>query len=213
MTTRAISGIKAKGAHMAVTFNTSFSIEGKKIRYILLIIQSLIFVLPIGIFLYIYYANRLSFELYQYVLIALTLVLILAGMVILRRLFDSFLMVATLIKNFENGGRVEADIQGNTAELHEIVGSFNSLLSRFERTNAEIKHKTFELFVIKELIEVAGKVVDMNDLLGLFLEKAMAVSGAQIGSVCEIEFEKQRFRVVVSRGPDAPPPRGRVYQF
>ena len=59
--------------------------------------------------------------------------------------------------------------------------------------------KLYELSVIKELNEAVSKSLDSDDLLDVTLEKAMALSRAQIGSVLMLESEKGRFRVAASR--------------
>ena len=55
---------------------------------------------------------------------------------------------------------------------------------------------------LKELVEVAHKSLNIDDLFELLLEKALAVSGARIGSVLRVEPEKERFRVVAKKGLD-----------
>ncbi len=65
--------------------------------------------------------------------------------------------------------------------------------------------KLHELSVIKELNEATSKSLDSNDLLNVTLERAMAVSSAQIGSVLMLESEKGRFRVGASRSPGSGP--------
>ncbi|MBW2335096.1 MAG: PAS domain S-box protein, partial [Deltaproteobacteria bacterium] len=62
------------------------------------------------------------------------------------------------------------------------------------------QHRVFELFAIKELAEIVSKMVHIDDMLDTLMEKAMAVSQAQVGSVYMVESEKKRFRVIASRG-------------
>ncbi|MFC1535360.1 PAS domain S-box protein [Thermodesulfobacteriota bacterium] len=100
------------------------------------------------------------------------------------------------------------DIQKDTAELHEITVSFNSLMSKYEDANSELKRRVFELFAVKELTEVASKSLDIDDLLNLLLGKVMVVTKAQIGSVFMVESEKGRFRVAASKGLVSGPEKG-----
>ncbi len=67
--------------------------------------------------------------------------------------------------------------------------------------------KLHEFSVIKELNEAAGKSPDSDDLLNVTLEKAMAASRAQIGSVLMLESEKRRFRIAASRSLGSGPRR------
>ena len=184
------------------------SVKEKGLRYKLLIIEALIFVLPILIFSYFFYKNNFFLELSQILVFALTLTLILAGLLLLRQIFDRFLVVATVMKRAKDGDRSLIDIQKDTAELDDIMVSFNNLMKEFEETTEELRNRVFELFAIKELTEIASKSLDINYLLNVLLEKAMAISKAQIGSVFMVESEKDCLRIVTSKGLEQGPKNG-----
>ena len=183
------------------------SLKEKGLRYKLIIIQALIFVLPLFILSYIFYRNNFFLELSQACIFALTLTLtlILAGIIILRQVFDRLFVMATVMKKAEAGDKSFIDIQKDTAELHEITVSFNNIMKKFEETTSDLRHRVFELFAIKELTEVASKSLDIDHLLNILLKKAMAVSRAQIGSVFMVEPQKGRFRIVASSGLESGP--------
>ncbi|TET75366.1 MAG: PAS domain S-box protein, partial [Candidatus Aminicenantes bacterium] len=183
----------------------NLSFKEKGLRYKLLIIESLVFVLPICALYYIFYRNNFFLELSQIVIFALILALILAGLIILRQIFDRFSAISTSIKLAKGVDRHLIDMQKDTAELHEITISFNNLIEKFEETTRELQHREFELFAIKELTEIAGKSLDIHDILNILMEKAMTVSEAQIGSVYMVESEKKRFRVIALRGLESGP--------
>jgi len=134
------------------------------------------------------------------VIFAFTLALILAGLIILRQIFDRFSTLAISIKLAKDGDMHFIDMQKDTAELHEITVSFNNLIEKFGDTNRELQQRVFELFAIKELTEIVSKTLDSDDILNTLMEKAMAVSQAQVGSVYMVESEKKRFRVAAIRG-------------
>ena len=79
------------------------SFKEKALRYKLFIIESLVFVLPIFILYYIFYRNNFYLESSQMVIFALTLALILAGLIILRQIFDRFTTIASSIKLAKGG--------------------------------------------------------------------------------------------------------------
>ncbi len=193
---------------MASSFRSQLSIKEKGLRYKLLLIQTLICVLPILIFSYIFYVKNLFLELSQIVILALTLVLILSGLIILHLIFDRFLTLATSIKKAEAGDKILIDVVKETAELHDAANSFNSYMEKFEKTTEELRQRVFELFTIKELTEFASKSLDINHLLSLLLEKAMDVLNVQIGSIFLIDSTKERFRVIASRGLESGPKVG-----
>jgi len=178
----------------------SVSLKEKGLRHNLFIIESLVFVLPICILYYIFYRNNFYLESSQMVIFALALALVLAGLIILRQIFDRFSTLAISIKLAKDGDMHFIDMQKDTAELHEMTVSFNNLIEKFGDTNRELQHRVFELFAIKELTEIVSKSLDIDDILNTLMEKAMAVSQAQVGSMYMVESEKKRFRVLAVRG-------------
>jgi PAS domain S-box-containing protein len=193
---------------MILSLARRLGVKQQGLVYKLSVIKALLSILPLLILSYIFYENKISLELPQVFLIPLSLVLILGGFVILRQIFDRVRMIATSIKQAEASGSGWIDTQQDTAELHQIAICFNSLMNKFELTTTELQQRVFELFAIKELIEVASMSIDLDALLNALLEKAMAVSKAQIGSVYEVEPEGQRFRIVARRGLESGPKKG-----
>jgi len=92
------------------------------------------------------------------------------------------------------------ELPKGAAELNEIMNSFNHPMNRVDKTTGDLQYRLFELLVLKQLIEVASRSLDVESLLRLLLEKTMAVSQAQICSVFVVEFDANRFRVVDARG-------------
>jgi two-component system cell cycle sensor histidine kinase/response regulator CckA len=193
---------------MTSSFGEKASMKEKGLRYNLLIIEFLVVVIPFVILFYIFYTENVFLESSQMILIALTLLLILAGLIILRQIFDRFSLVAISLKKAEGGEKALIRMQQDTAELQEIAGSFNNLMNRLEETTSELQYRVFDLITIKELTEVAGRSLDIEELLNMLLEKTMAVSKAQIGSVLMVEFDTNRFRVVTTRGLEPGPRKG-----
>ena len=182
-------------------FNTEkLSIEGKGLESKLKIIEALVFVLPIFIVCYLFYSNNIFLSFSQIVIIILTLMSILGGLIILHQIFDGFLKVSNFIKTANTCKTSSIYLKDNTAELHQITISFKNLMKNFEKTTEELNRKVSELSSIKEFTEAASKNSNIDDLLGVLLEKAMPVTKAQIGSVQMVELEKQRLRFVASRG-------------
>ena len=62
--------------------------EARKIRDKLVIVEALIFLLPFLVLLYIFYHGKYSFELSHLAMISVMLILILAGLIIVRQIFD-----------------------------------------------------------------------------------------------------------------------------
>lgn len=175
------------------------------LRHKLLLIETLIFVLPFLVVFYMFYTSKITVNLSHMVLMALILLLVLASLILLRQIFDKIINISTSIKMAEDGDKHSIAIQQDTHELHEIAVSFNNLLEKFEKSTNELKRRTFELFTIKELIESTSKSLDIEEMFNLLLDKAMAVSNAQIGSVLSVQTKEERFRVVAYKGAEPGP--------
>ena len=193
---------------MALSDTEKLSIRKKGLRYNLLVAEALVFILPFIVLAYIIYKSNITFELSQIIIIVFSLVLILAGLIIIRQIFDRFIMMATSIKRAATGESCLIDLQKDATELHDIAASFNGLMRNFQETTDNLRLRVFELFAIKELTEIASKSLNIDVLLNTLLEKTMAVTKAQTGSVFMVESEKQRFCVVASKGLEKGPKKG-----
>jgi len=193
---------------MALSLRERLSIRKKGLRYHLLIVGLLVIVIPLPSLFYIFYREHFFLEISQMVIVALTLVLILTGLIILRQIFDRFSVLAISPQEQKKGEKALIPVQRDTLELHEITGSFNHLTNRLEEITAELQRSTVTLSNIRGLTEVVGKSLDIDELLTMLLEKSMNVTEAQIGSVLMAELDKNRFRVVGTRGTEPRPEKG-----
>jgi len=188
--------------------------EGMGLKNKLLMIQTLVIGLPFLIVVYsIYSTGRFQLNMSQMLIFALTLVLILAGLMVLRQIFDKFLAVTNIINKKEGSDQLLIEMQKDTTELHDISVSFSTLMKNFEESTEELKRRVFELFAIKELNEIASKSLDFRELLNALLEKAMAVTKSEIGSVFMVDAKRERFRVVASKGLQSGPQEGSYINF
>ena len=179
--------------------------SGKGLQLKLLVVESLVFVIPFLIFLYLFNKNRFVFDRTQMIIITLILLLILAGLIMLRQIFDRFLNLASSMKNALGKEKQVTATKADTDELHEITNVFDTLMHRFENTTDELGDRVYELVIIRELIEAASKSREIDELLNLLLEKVMAATHSLTGSVFRVEQDAERFRIVATRGlvPDA----------
>jgi two-component system cell cycle sensor histidine kinase/response regulator CckA len=187
----------------------SFSvIEGTKenrLRYTLSSIGALIFAVSFLVVLCAFFKNPVCREPSHLVVSALTLILVVAGFVIVHQVLFKIPAVASRIRQAAAGDEHVIDVQKNTADLDEVKDAFAMLMNSLDKTSAELKQKTRELFAIKELTEIAGNTSDSDCLLDALLEKAMMVTGARIGSVYMVQAKDRRFRIVASRGLESAP--------
>jgi two-component system cell cycle sensor histidine kinase/response regulator CckA len=178
------------------------SIETHSIRDKIVIIEALIFILPFLIFLYIIYQGDYHFDTPHVILFGGIAIFILAGMIILRQILDRVSIIAMSLKKAESGNAIPIDIQKDVAELHEISVSLNNLLRKLEQVTGELAQKSLELSTIKDLTEIIRGNLSIDDQMSILLEKCMAVTGAQIGSVFMVEPEaRQKYMAAAKSTP------------
>lgn len=196
-TTRAITLSKDKLKMLDFFFKGNKS-NSNTISYKLIILESLLFLLPFLVLSYIFYQIHIGFS--HLLLFSFILLLVLAGLVMLRQFFDRISNVAMFLKKAESGAIATMEIKKDVSELHDISISFNNLVTKLEQTSGELSQRALELLAIKELIDIARKSLDIDDLMNILLEKSMKVTGATIGSVFMVDPSCQRFRVVAAKG-------------
>jgi len=173
----------------------------KGLKYQFLIIASLIFVLPVLIFSYIPYQTDVIFDFHHLIVFAFILLLILAGLMLLRYIFDSIYSAARSLKEAtESGTVISMDLKKDAAELNDIFASFNNLLQKFEQTTKLATQRTLELNAIKDISEIAIKNTNTEELLNSVLDIALTVTNAQIGSLFAVDSQSGRLCLVGSRG-------------
>ncbi len=175
----------------------------RSLQHYLLIIEVLIIALPLMISFYIFYQNGFHLELSHLVMIAMSFILILGGLMLLRQIFEKFMALTVTMdaanENETQGGGVSV-IPEKLQDLEQITTSFNQLMNRFSGTTDELQQRVFELFAVKELTEIASKTLDVNELLNILLEKAMAITMATVGCISMHVPEENRFKIATSKG-------------
>ncbi|MCX5855735.1 MAG: ATP-binding protein [Deltaproteobacteria bacterium] len=173
----------------------------KGLRYQFLIIASLIFVLPVLILFYIFYQADIAFDFYHLLVFTFILLLVLAGMMALRFIFDRIFNVAdSLKKASESGKAISTNLKKDVTELDDILCSFNHILQKFEQATEQAAQRTIELNAVKDIGEIVVRGQDIEEMLMTFLDKALDMTKAQKGSLFIVEPDNKRLRLIGSRG-------------
>ncbi len=90
-------------------------------------------------------------------------------------------------------------------ELTEMVLTVNRVAERLKKLTSELDRRTFEMNEIKAFAEAMKKNLTLQELIDLVMEKALKLTGAQIGSLCLVEKENNRLLVVASQGFEKEP--------
>lgn len=171
------------------------------LKYRFLIISSLIFVLPVLILFYLFYQSDTVFDFLHLLILTFILLLVLAGMMAMRFIFDRVFHVAdSLKKASESGKALSTNLKKDVTELDDILVSFNSLLQKFEKEADQATQRTLELSALKDIGETIIKKTDVDELLMAFLDKALSMTTAQKGSMFVIEPDNESLRLIGSRG-------------
>lgn len=165
------------------------------------IIGLLIVVLPVLAFSFILYENKLFLNYSQYIILAMALVLILAGLAILRYIFDSMQMMVDFVEKADQGSdAISTAIGKDVSDLNKLSVLFTNLMERFEKSTDELNQRIVELNAIKEMTEVARETLHVDELLKLVLDKAMQAVGVKNGSVFLVDAaDAEGLRFVAAR--------------
>jgi two-component system cell cycle sensor histidine kinase/response regulator CckA len=128
-----------RGSVMSQSLFKKSGIEEQKLRHKLLIIVVLIFILPFLVLSLILYQSNFAMEISHLTMYAINLVLVLAGFIILRQIFDIFHRMAMTFKKAEAGEKVAITIHEDVTELRDIATSFNNLMEKFENTAESLR--------------------------------------------------------------------------
>ncbi|TAL24948.1 MAG: hybrid sensor histidine kinase/response regulator [Nitrospirae bacterium] len=128
-------------------FFERISIEGKSLRNNLTVIATLMYVLPSAVMLYILHKeNILPDVITPYIFMySLTILLALAGLFILRRIFLDFLRIINSVKMVESGSINTIEISKSAEELRDIAVIFNKFIKRLEETTLLLDKETEKL--------------------------------------------------------------------
>ncbi len=161
------------------------------------IIGLLVVVLPVLTIIYIFQQYNILLDYSHYILFAMALLLILAGLSILRYVFEGVQMMVEFIKKVNQGsGAIEKDV----SDLGKISVMFSNLLERFERSTDELNQRIIELNSIREMTDVAKTTLNVDELLKLVLEKAMQAVGVRNGSVYIVDAsEAEGLRFIAAK--------------
>lgn len=105
----------------------------------------------------------------------------LAGVSMLRRLFDE---IAGLSRRVAERFGDESE---DPDELHALARSFSALERRLARTASQLEKRHADIAALKELSDLCYVTFDPEEILYVTLERALTLTGSEIGSVLVLE--------------------------
>lgn len=157
--------------------------NNKSLYYKLNIIFILLFLFPCYGFLYLVYKNNLLHDNYIKFFLLICLVYIFVGFTMLRRLFDQIIKISRNIKETIAKDLSPGVVDENQNELQQIIQSFNAVEGKLHLNSVQLAKKSSEVSILKELSDLCYGTRDPLEILHVTLERAMLLTGADIGSI------------------------------
>jgi signal transduction histidine kinase/CheY-like chemotaxis protein len=89
---------------------------------------------------------------------------------------------------------------GQVTEIGQIGGAFARMLDDLRISTERLQDLVFKLSALNELVELAARIPQMQDLFNLVLERTMNTVRATSGSIMLADPERRVLRVVAARG-------------
>ncbi len=126
----------------------------------------------------------------------------LIGYGILRKLFRRITDISATLSADPLAALPGAEGRGEgREELDAILESFHTLNSGYEKVSRRLDRRQFELTVLRDFSELCGVTTDPDEILHVTLERALALTGSDLGSVLTLsKTEPKVFVVRVSVG-------------
>jgi len=170
--------------------------DNQKLYYKLNVIFILLLLFPCAGFLYFGYKYDFLKDTSIRLLVVVGLVYIFVGYTLLRRLFDNIINISRTLSEKINRDIAVGVVDNSQGELQQIVASFNAIEQRFRQSSDKLAQKAHEVNVLKELSDLCYVTLDPWEILQVTLERALALVGADMGSVLIMDKGRDRSFVV-----------------
>ena len=172
-------------------------------------IFALVTLLPFLVLLWLLNRYGVLSQLDAQIGLLLALSLAILGFIVLRRLFGQFTQLADVM--IAPGPNRDVDLQlgpvggvGQVAEFGQIGSAFARMLEDLRASTVRLEDLVFKLGALNDVVELAARVTNIDDLLALVLERSMRTVRATAGSIMLLDDERRKLSVVAARGlPDS----------
>ena len=149
----------------------------------------------------------------------LALLLAILGFVVLQRLFAQFARLADAVVGpmaAAGGAAIEPRFGavhgvGQVAEIGQIGSAFARMLDDLKASTVRLEDLVFKLGALNEVVELAARLSNIDDLLSLVLERCMRTVRATAGAILLVDDQRRQLSVAAARGlPDTALPGGDI---
>ena len=160
------------------------------------LIFALFFLIPVFGFIFFGLKYKIITDQYFSLFFLVFLIFSLFGFVILRRIFDRVTMISRKIsEKLTSQFPIDQPRKGSD-ELNNIIENFGTLEGRFGATSGQLQQKVTEISALKELSDLCYVTFDSEEILYVTLERALKLTGADVGSVLILEHPHRKTFVV-----------------
>jgi signal transduction histidine kinase len=175
------------------------------LRHAASIIFALTTVLPLLALLPVLWWSGLVERTDAQVSLGLAVLLALLGWAVFRQMIGNIAGLAdSVLLPEERRADAQADAVvpglGRVAEIGQIGEAFSRMLHDLRASTERLEDLVFKLSTLTEVVELASRIPQMQDLLSLVLERTMHTVRASIGSIMLLDRERDALRVVAARG-------------
>ncbi len=164
------------------------------------IIFSLTAILPFLVFLSLLNRLEVISKVETQVSVLLAILTAILGFVVFRLMADRISKLARLDVARE-GMRVPG--LGTVVEIERLRRTLVHMLDDVRGSTDQLKDLVVKLISLNEMVELAARIPQMQDLLDLILSRTMRMVRATIGSIMLLDPERRALRVVAAQGlPD-----------
>jgi len=144
-----------------------------------------------------------TFEAQAAVLVAVAMAVL--GFVLFRLMVDRVARLAGALAGPGGPARHATDAGvvpgvGRVTEISQIGDAFARMLDDLRGSTARLEDLVFKLGALNEVVELAARVPNMQQLLALVLERTMRTVRAATGSIMLLDRKRGVLRVVAARG-------------
>ncbi len=173
----------------------------KNLAHRLNLVFGLFFFFPMLGFLYFAVKYDMLQDVYLPFFFLGVLVCSFSGYSVLKGVFDRIATIAEDMALQAPAGRSDLVALGGTDELQKIVLSLAAYQDRLEEVQRQLEYKNYEIATLKELSELCYVTFEHEEILHLALERALALTNSDMGSVLILESgEPKRFVVKATVG-------------
>jgi signal transduction histidine kinase len=168
------------------------------------IVFALAALLPLLLAVFVLHRNGAlgSFEAQAAILLAVAVAVL--GFIVFRTMVDRIAGLAgALVGQGEVASRSDAAVipgLGRVTEIGQIGAAFTRMLDDLRGSTERLEDLVFKLGALNEVVELAARVPNMQQLLALVLERTMRTVRAATGSIMLLDPQRGLLRVVAARG-------------